>query len=78
MDKFQSVEELVKQILGIKNDMRPDEMITAYNVDSVNILNMIFALESFYNISIKDEDFILDNFLTISKIKNTFQNYLDG
>ncbi len=59
-------------------DIRPQaKIIDDLGIDSVNLLQIIFSLEVFYGIKIKDEDFIYENFETVDRMVRFFTLQLE-
>jgi len=66
------IKELVVECLflnvepaSIKND---ENLMEVYNVDSVNLFEIVVALEEDYGISFEDEDFDVETFSTVASI----------
>jgi len=66
------IRELVVQCLFLDVEpatIRADEnLMEAYNVDSVNLFEIVVALEDDYGISFGDEDFDVETFSTVASI----------
>ncbi len=66
------IKELVVQCLFLDVDpstIKDDEnLMEAYSVDSVNLFEIVVALEDDYGISFEDEDFDVETFSTVASI----------
>jgi acyl carrier protein len=66
------IKELVVECLFL--DVEPssigndENLMEAYSVDSVNLFEIVVALEDDYEISFEDEDFDVDTFSTVASI----------
>lgn len=64
------IENIIKQCLKLdKNEIDEESILTDYGMDSLNFVELIVRIEEEYDISIEDEDLLIENFNTISKIK---------
>jgi acyl carrier protein len=68
----QRIKELVVECLfldvdaaSIQND---ENLMETYSVDSVNLFEIVVALEDGYGISFEDEDFDVETFSTVASI----------
>jgi acyl carrier protein len=66
------IKELVVQCLFLDVDPSTikdnENLMEAYNVDSVNLFEIVVALEDDYGISFADEDFDVETFSTVASI----------
>ena len=66
------IKELVVQCLFLDvepSTIKDDEnLMEAYSVDSVNLFEIVVALEDDYGISFEDEDFDVETFSTVASI----------
>ncbi|MGQ9732913.1 MAG: acyl carrier protein [Candidatus Zipacnadales bacterium] len=68
----QRIKELVVECLFL--DVAPtsiaddENLMEVYNVDSVNLFEIVVALEEDYGISFEDEDFDVETFATVASI----------
>ncbi len=68
----QRIKELVVECLFL--DVEPasigddENLMEAYSVDSVNLFEIVVALEDDYGISFEDEDFDVETFSTVASI----------
>lgn len=71
-DLSQRIKELVVECLFL--DVEPasigddENLMEAYSVDSVNLFEIVVALEDDYGISFEDEDFDVETFSTVASI----------
>ncbi len=47
-------------------------------LDSITSIELIVLLENEFDISVDDEDLLIDNFNTVPKIKSLVQKYING
>ena len=47
-------------------------------LDSITSIELIVLLENEFDISVDDEDLLIDNFNNIAKIKSLVQKYING
>ena len=68
----QRIKELVVQCLFLEVEPAAmgdgENLMEAYNVDSVNLFEIVVALEEDYGISFQDEDFNVETFSTVESI----------
>ncbi len=68
----QHIKELVVECLFLDVDpssIKDDEnLMEAYSVDSVNLFEIVVALEDDYGISFEDEDFDVETFSTVGSV----------
>jgi acyl carrier protein len=66
---------IVTGISGIVKIAPEDNLIEDVGFDSINMLELIGKIEEQFNISIKDEDFDIENFATIKSIVVLVKKY---
>jgi acyl carrier protein len=68
----QHIKELVVECLFLDVDpssIKDDEnLMEAYSVDSVNLFEIVVALEDDYGISFEDDDFDVETFSTVGSV----------
>lgn len=47
-------------------------------LDSITSIELIVLLENEFDISVDDEDLLIDNFNTVPKVKSLVQKYING
>ena len=55
-----------------------DSLPEQYNVDSVNLFEIVVGLEEVFGITLEDEDLSVEAFSTVSKIADVVQRKLSG
>jgi acyl carrier protein len=59
-------------------DVKPEDDLRDWGLDSLKSIDVIVALENEFNIAIEDEDLLIDNFNTIEKIIQLIKKYTDS
>ena len=59
---------IISNIIGNINPSNEDDLIEDMGFDSIQMLELIVEVEKYFKISIKDEDFDIENFATINSI----------
>ena len=62
------IKEIVNEILDMDIDIKEDENLALYGVDSMGTMKLIVRLEQVFGISIDEGDLLLENFDNINKI----------
>lgn len=78
------MEEKIKNIIGdvleleenIRSEIQVDDDLTKYGMDSINAIEAVVTLEMEFDISIEEDDLLLENLLSISKMKQVVSKYL--
>ena len=73
------IKETLKTILTDveTNTIKNDDNLFGLGLDSLNIINLIIAIENKYNIKFEDEDLKLKNWESISKIKEIIERNIN-
>lgn len=74
----------IKNILGATQkieqskleSIKGDEDLRSLGLDSITSIELVVKLEEEFNISIEDEDLLLDNVSTINNIEKLLRKYL--
>ncbi len=71
-DLKRELKELIVERLFLKvepGDIKDDEnLMEVYNIDSVNVFELVVGLEEVYGVSFEDEDFDIEAFQTVDSI----------
>lgn len=62
------IKEIVNEILDMDIDIKEDENLALYGLDSMGTMKLIVGLEQVFGISIDEDDLLLENFDSINKI----------
>lgn len=62
------VEDIVRVELNINGELQNHEDLTTYGLDSMITVKLIVEFEEAFDITFEDEDLLVNNFVTISKI----------
>lgn len=74
------MEEILKRILenmGMETDFRKDTKLEDLGIDSLKLLELIVELEESLNFTFEQEDFEMDNFLTVETLLNTLHKHVE-
>ena len=74
------MEEILKRILenmGMETDFSKDTKLEDLGIDSLKLLELIVELEESLNFTFEQEDFEMDNFLTVETLLNTLHKYVE-
>ena len=78
-EKEHKIQEFIRQNFPAaqQRDIAVDELLLGANIiDSIGILQIVTYLEEEYDIMVEDDEFIPDNFQSISHIANFVQSKL--
>lgn len=64
------VTKKVKEILDLNSEINIDTDLIGYGLDSLASVNLIVGLEEMFNIVIDEEEMLIENFTSVSKITN--------
>lgn len=62
------IKEIINEILDMDIDIKEDENLALYGLDSMGTMKLIVGLEQVFGIAINEDDLLLENFETINKI----------
>lgn len=71
--------ELLIDILQLDEELEIDASrnLKRYGFNSINLVNAVIAIEQKYDIEIRDEDLLPENFSTANAISKLVERYLD-
>ncbi|MGD9518825.1 MAG: acyl carrier protein [Armatimonadota bacterium] len=78
----QRIKEMIVERLFL--DVSPEEigdedsLPEQYNVDSVNLFEIVVGLEEVFGVSLEDEELSVEAFSTVNKIAEVVQRKLEG
>jgi len=73
----EKVLDCAKRVLNHSN-IEASSDLSNYGVDSMTFIRLVVELEQEYEIEIKDEDIVLDNFVSVGKISNLLDGYISA
>jgi len=74
----ETIEEIIRKLLEdleTVQDIESIDNLCDYGLSSVVLISMIMEIEKVFNIKIKDEDLLFDNFYSVRKIMETLNKY---
>lgn len=63
--------------MGMETDFSKDSKLEDLGIDSLKLLELIVELEESLNFTFEQEDFEMDNFLTVETLLNTLHKYVE-
>lgn len=55
-----------------------DDLLTEHGLDSLNIMYVIAEIEQEFGFTFVEDDMLMDNFSTLTRIEKTVKSYLEG
>jgi len=79
-DMENRIKNVLKQKVKFRidiNEIKPDDNLLLLGMDSLSTLKLVVDIENEFKILFGDDDFIIDNFKTINKLKEIIEKKLD-
>ncbi len=75
----EQIKNLIKSILKSENinEIGIDESLLDLGLDSIKTIELVVELEDCFDIEVDQDDLIIDNFTTISKIMELVNRYIN-
>jgi len=80
MERLEVVDTIKEKLaLIVESDENIDEHIDLFNVglDSIKTIRLVVELETVFDITIEDDDLVIENFSTLSKITDMVSNKIN-
>lgn len=71
------LDEFLKQ-KGIQEPPKEEDSLEDLGLTSIDFVDLIFTLQSYFNVEFTDEDLIISNFLTLKNIGSVVEIYIEG
>ncbi len=73
----ETITELIRNVISLDADreIKDDENLIDLGLDSIKTIEIVVELEDGFDIEIDEDDLMLDNFSTISKIMELVKRY---
>jgi acyl carrier protein len=73
----ETITELIRNVISLdaNREIKDDENLIDLGLDSIKTIEIVVELEDGFDIEIDEDDLMLDNFSTISKIMELVKRY---
>lgn len=75
---LKKTEQVLISVIGNNRMLTPSTKLTELGMDSLKTVELIVKLEGAFNISIEDNDLIIENFSTLNEITDLLKKTLKG